>query len=335
MTAGGFIIPNGYQELQKAQDSPRWSTTEGIIISSEIQEHKKDEDSTTYFANVHYKYTVGEKPYTSDQVSFGQYGSGDPEHARSIVSRYPAGQKVIVHFNPTHPDQSVLEPGATWSSYMVLGFGMIFFGIGAITVVSMGVIVPKLQQKRTEALRQAASTLALTFLEQDKTLFQEAFFQLPLFQRGSSREVSNVLRKRSVKGETILFDYEFEEGSGDRSNRYQQTVAACHVPNRNLPQFSLRPEYGFDKIGEFFGQQDIDFESSPEFSKSYRLQGELEPAIREAFNFKVLQFFSQNPHWWLEGRGEWLIIYQSQRQVKPKDLSIFLQQATQISDLFS
>lgn len=334
MAVGSFVIHAGYQEVQNAQDSLKWSTTDGVIISSEVQEHK-DDDSTTYQANVRYQYTVRAQPYFSDQVSFGQYGSGDPDHARSIVRRYPTGQKVSVHFNPVDPQKSVLEPGDSGASYLLLGAGTVFFGTGAILVGSIAVILPKLRRRRTEALRQAASTLALPFSERDDTLFQEAFFQLPLFQRGGSREVSNVLRKRSASGEAILFDYTFQEGSGEDSSPYQETIAAFRVPTRNLPQFSLRPKPVFDKLGKLFGQQEIDFESSPEFSKSYRLQGSQESAIREAFNLRVLQFFSQNPSWHLEGSGEWLVSYQLQRQVKPEELSLFLQQTTQISDLFS
>ena len=334
VVAGSFLIPAGYKELKNAQESLNWPITDGVIISSEIKESQGD-NSTTYEANVRYKYAVGEKHYLSDQVSFGQYGSSDPEHAQSIVRRYEKGQKVSVHFNPAHPDQSALEPGATWSSYMLLGMGAVFFGAGAISAVSFGIVAPQLRRRRTEALRQAASTLALTFLEEDKMLEQEAFFQFPLFQRGSSREIRNILCKDSATGKTILFDYDFQEVSGKNSSQYCQTVAAFHLPNRNLPQFSLRPENVFDKIGEFFGRQDIDFESYPEFSKVYLLQGQLEPAIRKAFNFEVLQFFSQNPGWWLEGGGEWLVIYLIKRQVKPEELNIFLQQTTQISELFS
>jgi hypothetical protein len=335
MVSQGYFIPLGYQELKNAQESPKWSTTDGIIISSGIKE-SKDEDSTTYEANVRYEYTIGEKRYSSNQVSFGQYGSSDPEHTQSIVRRYKKGQKVNVYVNPAHPDKSVLEPGATWSSYLPLGTSAIFVGIGAIIAIFSGIVAPRLRRRRTEALRQAASTLGLTFLDEAIMLENEAFYEFPLFRRGYSRETSNILCKDNATGKTLfLFDYEFYEGGGKNSRQHHQTVAAFYLPNRNLPEFSLRPENVFDKIGEFFGGQDIDFKSYPEFSESYRLQGCLESAIRKAFNFKVLQFFSQNPDWWLEGGGEWLVIYQLNRQVESKELDFFLCQITKISRLFS
>ncbi|BAY35567.1 hypothetical protein NIES2107_74790 (plasmid) [Nostoc carneum NIES-2107] len=334
MVVGGGLIPMGYQELKNAQESLKWLTTDGVIVLSEIKEIK-DEDSTIYHANVRYQYSVGEKSYLSEQVSFGQYDSSDPEHAQSIVQRYEQGQKVSVHFNSVYPNESVLEPGVSWGSYMPLGISTIFFITGTIFAALCGIVVPQQRQRRTEALRQVASTLALDFLESDKMLEHEDFFKFPLFHRGSSLEIRNILRKRSAAGEAILFDHEFQQGSGENSSQYSQTVAAFHISHQNLPEFSLRPENVFDKIGEFFGHQDIDFESYQEFSKSYRLQGQLEPAIRETFNFHVLQFFSHNSGWWLEGKGEWLVIYQMNRQVKPKELSNFLMQTSEISQLFT
>lgn len=334
MIVGSSLIPIGYQELKNAQESLKWSTTDGVIVLSEIQE-SKDEDSTTYYANIQYKYSVGEKFYSSEQVSFGQYGSSNPEHAQSIVQRYKQGQKVSVHFNPTHPNEAVLEPGVSWGAYMPLGISTIFFTTGAIFATYCGIVVPQRKRRRTEALKQVASTLALSFLESDKMLEQEDLFHFPLFHRGNSPEVRNILRKRSADEEAILFDYEFQQGSGENSSQYSQTVAAFRISHWNLPEFSLRPENVFDKIGEFFGHQDINFESYREFSKSYRLQGQLEPAIRETFNFHVLQFFSQNPGWWLKGKGEWLVIYQMNRQVKPEEVSNFLIQTSQISQLFA
>ncbi|BAY06975.1 DUF3592 domain-containing protein [Calothrix sp. NIES-2098] len=334
MVVGGGLIPIGYQELKNAQESLNWSTTNGLITSSAVKESQV-EDSISYEADVRYQYTVAEKPYSSDRVTFGQYGSSDSEHAQSIVHRYQKGQKVSVHFNSQQPSQSVLEPGATCSSYTMLGASTLFFTTGAIFAGTCGIILPKRQRKRTENIKQAASNLALTFSEEDKTLQYEDFYKLPLFQRGYSREMRNILRKRGANWEAILCDYEFQEGSGEDSNQYQQTVAVFQVPYRKLPEFNLRPKNLSDKIKEFFRHKDINFTSNLEFSQSYRLQGQPESGIREVFNFPVLQFFSQHPGWWVEGWGEWLIIYQLNKQIQPEKISVFIEQTTQISHLFS
>jgi hypothetical protein len=343
MVVGSGFIAIGYLQLNNAQDSLKWPTTGGVIISSEIKKSEY-ENSTTYHANVLYKYAVGEKLYSSERVSFGQYGSNDPEHARSIVRRYEKGQNISVYFNPADPNKSVLEPGVSWGAYIFLGMSIGFFGLGAFTAVLFGFIAPKLEQKRTESLRQAASTLGLNFLEEGIALESEDFWEFPLFRLGSSREISNILYKESATGRIFLFDYQFQDVYGENSRQYVQTVAAFFFFYLNLPEFSLKPKEIniniFDRVREFFlrdlfGRQDIKIESSPEFSKCYRLQGQLEPAIRKVFNFNVLQFFSQNPVWWLEGGSKWLVIYRLKSQVKPEEIGTFLQQTSQISQLFS
>jgi hypothetical protein len=51
----------------------------------------------------------------------------------------------------------------------------------------------------------------------------------------------------------------------------------------SLPEFELRSENMFHKIGKAFGCQDINFESHPEFSKRYLLRGADEEAVRTFF----------------------------------------------------
>jgi hypothetical protein len=128
----------GWTILQQAQVSQNWPTTSGEVTYSQVRE-SSDEDGTSYFADVTYGYVANDRRYTSDNVSFGQYG-GTYKHASGIVERYPVGQRVTVSYNPEEPQTAVLEPGATWSSYMILFMGFMFAGlpllIGMISVVT-------------------------------------------------------------------------------------------------------------------------------------------------------------------------------------------------------
>lgn len=40
---------------------------------------------------------------------------------------------------PAHPEVSVLEPGAFWSSYLVYGIGLLFLGIGLLLVGTLAI----------------------------------------------------------------------------------------------------------------------------------------------------------------------------------------------------
>ena len=116
---------------------------------------------------------------------------------------------------------------------------------------------------------------------------------------------------------TTLADYTYVEGSGKHRTTYQQTLAFFYLQGKVLPAFLVKPETILHKIGAIFGYQDIDFALNPEFSKHYLLRGAHEPSIRALFNPSILNFFSKNPGWCVEGRGECLLVYTHGVLVQP------------------
>ncbi len=58
-----------------------------------------------------------------------------------------------------------------------------------------------------------------------------------------------------------------------------------------MKNFSFDSESFFHKIRNIIGYKDIDFDTHPNFSKNYLLNGEDENAIRNVFNEGVLYFF--------------------------------------------
>lgn len=98
---------------------------------------------------------VDKKRYSSDQISFGQYGnsnygSTDLEAARSVVRRYEKGQPVEVNFKPTHHSSSVLEPAVTGLSYAGLGISILIFATGAMCCTPAVILVFQLRRRCTQ-----------------------------------------------------------------------------------------------------------------------------------------------------------------------------------------
>jgi hypothetical protein len=123
----------GWSVLSNAKASVSWPSVGGRVISSSVERHTSSGSrgsSTTYGAEVQYDYTVDGTKYSADRVSFGDYSSSSPGHARGIVNRYPAGSEVSVHYDPARPDVAVLEPGTSWGAYMPLGIGLVFALVG-------------------------------------------------------------------------------------------------------------------------------------------------------------------------------------------------------------
>ena len=185
------------------------------------------------------------------------------------------------------------------------------------------------QRKRLKDLERVAQELGFHFQAEEDKRQEHAFRALPIFQRSRSR--SNFLQGRRVTGEIVLADVRV--GSGKSS--YSQTVANFQLSGRQLPAFELSPESWARKIAQAFGYKDINFESSPEFSKSYLLRGQDETAARELFGADLLHFFTGEKGWSVEGAGDWLCVYRHARTVSPKDIRSFLDQTEAVAQQFA
>jgi len=84
-------------------------TTSGRITASSIYS-EKGRYGTYFHYDIQYEYTVEQKMYTADQVTFGPDGFDTPEEAQQYADRYPVGSSVAVFYEPGNPTFAVLEP---------------------------------------------------------------------------------------------------------------------------------------------------------------------------------------------------------------------------------
>ena len=129
----------GVRNIVLAQKSSSWISTQGVILHSEVVSqrsappvHRRSSGRPTFGARVEYQYSALGREFRSSRVSFGDFSSGDVTHARSIVSKYPAGKAVTVYFDPHDPSLAVLETGITTSTYLLGGIGFVFFAGGSV-----------------------------------------------------------------------------------------------------------------------------------------------------------------------------------------------------------
>ena len=155
-----------------------------------------------------------------------------------------------------------------------------------------------------------------------------------LFSKGRSRKIKNLMEGEANKVELAIFDYQYTTGGGEHSHTYRQSILFFRSPKLYLPDFSLRPENVFHKIGGAFGYKDIDFETHPIFSKSYLLRGDNEAAIRGLFNNKLLNFIQSQQKISIEGSGDQLIFYRHKNRVKPEKVESFMEEGFQVFDQF-
>lgn len=139
VAVGVVMLVIGVTGLRRAVASTEWPTTQGEILSSEVERVRRDDHdrgpSTTFHARIRYGYSVGGEPYTGDRVGIGDYGTNTNHHARSVVRRYPVGSHVTVYYDPDRPRIALLEPGVRASAFIVPGIGAAFVLFGGLCFV--------------------------------------------------------------------------------------------------------------------------------------------------------------------------------------------------------
>ena len=203
-----------------------------------------------------------------------------------------------------------------------------------LVVGFLGFIFWRMEKKRTEQFALISAKLKLNFFPKGSSSLFERLKTFHLFSKGRSRKIKNLMEGEANKVELAIFDYQYTTGGGEHSHTYRQSILFFRSPKLYLPDFSLRPENVFHKIGGAFGYKDIDFETHPIFSKSYLLRGDNEAAIRGLFNNKLLNFIQSQQKISIEGSGDQLIFYRNKNRVKPEEVESFMEEGFQVFDQF-
>jgi hypothetical protein len=210
---------------------------------------------------------------------------------------------------------------------VVFWIGLVAAGVALVA----GLIVFNIrrERRRREELRAAARKLNLQFSAEEDAALKRRLAHFQLFSRGHGKKVTNVIRGRATRLDIVMLEYRFTIGGGQHSQTLRQTVALFETKTVDLPAFSVRPEHMFHKLGQLVGYQDIDFDSSREFSKRYLLRGDNERAIRKLFTKETLGFFERADKICVEAAEGQLIYYRPGKRVTPPEVEAFLTAAVE------
>lgn len=130
------------------------------------------------------------------------------------------------------------------------------------------------------------------------------------------QKIKNIIRLDDAFLETrlLIFDYIITKQANNSRILDYQTVYFIQSKKIGLPEILLQPENLFQKIAIFFGGQDINFTSHPEFSKNYRLVGDSE-LVSAAFNYDILNFFTIEKDWTMEALNYYLLFYKKNKLI--------------------
>jgi hypothetical protein len=131
---GVFFIGMAIMQQLKAKKAEKsWPTAPGVILSSVVGTHlshsSRGGTTTQYMPEVAYDYQVNEITYKGSSVGFGK-STASSRKATEIVSRYPQGTSVTVHYDPKDPAKAVLETKAySFGSNLALGIIIAVMGV--------------------------------------------------------------------------------------------------------------------------------------------------------------------------------------------------------------
>ncbi len=206
----------------------------------------------------------------------------------------------------------------------------LIFGV-VITLVIGGVIWSHFaEKKRREQLAEAATEMGLSFFPDGNSDLLMQLQSFKLFNRGRAKKMRNLIQGDSGEVKIAIFDYQFTTGSGKNSHTHRMSLAVLQSNQLKCPDFTMRPEGMFDKIGSAMGYQDIDFETHPEYSKLFVLQSSDEDAVRNFFKPSLLEFFEAKKGVSVEAQPGMMFFQRPGRRVKAEQLKDLLGEAYEV-----
>jgi len=188
----------------------------------------------------------------------------------------------------------------------------------------------RMAKKRREAFIETAEEMGLQSYPDGDPELMNRFAGFKLFSQGRGRRMKNVVQGDSGEVKIAIFDYQYTTGSGKQSRTHYQSIVSLQSREIQCPDFTMRPEGMFDKIGSKMGFQDIDFDTHPEFSKMFVLKSSNEPAIREYFKPPLLEFFESKKGISVEAGDGALFFYRPSKKIKAEEIKDYLGQAYEV-----
>ena len=210
----------------------------------------------------------------------------------------------------------------------------VFIVLMIVLVIVAAVFAHRAAKKRQAELLAWATTHGLSYALGEDRSIEERFPLHRCLGEGSKRYAENVMEgERDGRG-ICLFDYHYETYStnskGGRQTHHHHFSAVVIDTGLPLKALNIRSENFLDKITEFVGYDDIDFELT-EFSNKFYVQAPDRKWAYEVLHQSTMEFLLESPRFTLEMAGTWLMARKTGR-LKPGQFSEALGVAEGILD---
>lgn len=170
---------------------------------------------------------------------------------------------------------------------------IVFFIILGAVVIAALIYGLHAAEKRRKELAAWAQSKGLSFDPQKHRGFDERFPNFKCLKRGHSRYAYNIMSGILGSGEFLGFDYHYTTGSGKNRQDHHFSAVILQSPIMLKPLF-IRSENVFDKLTEFAGFDDIDFESA-EFSRKFYVKSPDKRWAYDVIHPRMMEYLLTRP----------------------------------------
>jgi hypothetical protein len=186
----------------------------------------------------------------------------------------------------------------------------LYFLITVLILVFIAFAIWKSVQRRKELAAWAAEKGLLFSATKDRG-FDDRFSSFGCLRKGHSRYAYNIAEGDWNGRRVMAFDYRYVTGSGkNRSTHYFSAIILCS--DVQLKPLSIRPEGVFDRVTEFFGLDDIDFESA-EFSRRFYVKSSDKRWAYDVIHPRTMKFLLSMPRFSIELDRTHVIVWKNRR----------------------
>ena len=207
------------------------------------------------------------------------------------------------------------ETDGAFGKLLIWGCVMVQVVIGAgdsivfVVILAVGAFIALIawgnvqRRKRREALAAWAMQQGLSFTAERDHGVEDRYPEFKALRQGSNRYAFNIMQGTWRERGFLGFDYHYEtqstDSKGNSSTHHHQFSAVIVSSDVPLKPLLIRPEGFFDRIGSFFGFDDIDFESA-EFSKRFFVKAEDRRWAYDVIHARTMDFLLSAPRYTIQ-----------------------------------
>ena len=186
---------------------------------------------------------------------------------------------------------------------------IIFFYAGIAAVVIL--IIHTLAVQRRKKIEAYAKSQGWTFSPDKDKRRQNHYPQFKCLRRGHSRYAYNIMNGNRDGRDITAFDYHYVTGHGKsrRVHNFSTIVIQSPLP---LKPLYLRPENIFDRVTNFFGYDDIDFESA-EFSRQFFVKAQDKRWAYDILHQRMIEYLLEAPKFHIQFDVKEIMVWRNKR----------------------